>query len=87
MPLYEYYCADCNAKFEVLTSYSASREAKVCATCQGTNVRKLFPMVARTVRVGADDGYGSYAEDYASDAGGDTGGGCCGGSCGCHNHN
>lgn len=83
MPLYEFACSDCGSKFEVLTSYEASQAGTLCATCHGTNVRKLVSAFARPVRSGGD-------YDAAGDFGGDEdfgGGGCScgGGSCGCHN--
>ncbi len=83
MPLYEYYCSDCRGKFEVLTSYEASQGAMLCATCHGSNVRKLLSVFARPSRGGDDGDFGEF-----SDGGEDfDGGGCAcgGGSCGCHN--
>jgi putative FmdB family regulatory protein len=86
VPLYEYYCADCQRKFELLMSYEASEAAEiVCTRCHGEHVRKLLSVFAcpRTVSVG--DGFGDYG-DYADSDDGDFGGGCAcgGGSCGCH---
>ncbi|MBF6590350.1 MAG: hypothetical protein IVW57_07440 [Ktedonobacterales bacterium] len=87
MPLYEYYCASCRGKFELLTSYEASQSEIVCTRCHGTQVRKLFSVFARAHDGGADD----YNEFGSYDDGGDgedasfgenIGGGCCGGSCG-----
>src|SRR5579884_3728728 len=94
MPLYEFYCADCRAKFEVLTSYEASQGEMFCATCHGTNVRRLLSLVARPARAGSggddfgdfggDDGdggddFGDFGGDDG-DGGDDFGGGGC--SCG-----
>ncbi|HLZ25159.1 MAG TPA: zinc ribbon domain-containing protein [Ktedonobacterales bacterium] len=88
MPLYEYYCSDCQSKFEVLTSYEASRGDMVCADCHGTHVRKLISAFARPSRGGDDFGDSFDSGDYG-DGGEDFGGGggcsCGGGSCGCHN--
>ncbi len=85
MPIYEYYCADCRDKFEVLTSYEASQGEMVCATCHGTNVRKMLSVFARPARGnGGDFGDGG---DFGGDDGDFGGGGCAcgGGGCGCHN--
>ncbi len=85
MPLYEFYCSDCRNKFEVLTSYEASQGTMVCATCHGTNVRKLLSVFARPSR-GGDDDFGDFSggDDFGDD--GESGGGCsCGGACSCNN--
>lgn len=89
MPLYEYYCSDCRSKFEVLTSYEASRGEMICADCHGTHVRKLLSVVARPSRGGDDFGDSFDSGDYGDgDADFDSGGGGCncgGGACSCHN--
>lgn len=41
MPIYEYKCHDCGAKFEVLV-YSNSDKAIVCEKCGSENSEKLF---------------------------------------------
>jgi putative FmdB family regulatory protein len=85
MPIYEFYCSDCRGKFEVLTSYEKSQAGDmVCATCHGTNVRKLLSVFAKPARAG------SGGDDFGGDFGDgdDFGGGSCacgGGGCGCHN--
>lgn len=89
MPLYEFYCADCRSKFEVLTSYESSQAEMVCAGCHGTNVRRLLSVVARPSHGGAGDDFGDYGDggdggDFGDDYG--DGGGCsCGGACSCQN--
>lgn len=87
MPLFEFYCADCRSKFEVLTSYEASQEGMMCAACQGQNVRKLLSVFARPARSGGSSDFGDFGDssDFGSDDSGMGGGGCCGGACGCHN--
>ncbi|MFI5273622.1 MAG: zinc ribbon domain-containing protein [Ktedonobacterales bacterium] len=91
MPLYEFFCSDCRAKFEVLTSYENSRGAMICATCHGANVRKLLSVVARPVRSGGSDGLGDFGDDYSSGeeyGASSGGGGCgCGGACSCGGNN
>ncbi len=86
MPLYEYYCSDCQSKFELLVSYDASEsEEIVCARCHGGRVRKLLSVFARPRAVAAGDAFSDYGDDYG-DSESDYGGGCAcgGGGCGCH---
>ena len=81
MPLYEYYCADCRGKFELLMSYEASGAPMAWTKCRGTNTRKMFSVFARASR--GDDGFGGDdGGEYGDDGFG--GGGCsCGGMCAC----
>lgn len=86
VPLYEYYCSDCQRKFELLMSYEASEADEiVCTRCHGGHVRKLLSVFARPRVVSVGDGFGDYS-DYADADDGDFGGGCAcgGGGCGCH---
>lgn len=86
MPLYEFYCADCRGKFEVLTSYEASQGDMFCTTCSGRNVRRLLSVVARPARSGGGDDFGDFGgDDGGDDFGGGGGCSCGGGGCGCHN--
>lgn len=75
MPLYEYYCSACNAKFELLVSHKHADDI-VCMKCHSEKVRRLLSVFA------APRGDG---EDFSFDGSSDTGGscGCGGGSCGC----
>lgn len=89
MPLYEYYCADCRGKFEVLTSYERSLGEMACTTCAGTNVRRLLSVVARPSRGADSDGgdWGDYGDDFESESESAGAGGCgCGGACSCGMH-
>ena len=88
MPLYESYCKDCRAKFELLTTYVESDVDVECARCHGANVRKLLSVFARPSRGGDGDDFGDFSGgDYGDDGGDDFGGGgcSCGGACGCNN--
>jgi len=77
MPIYEYYCQDCDTRFEKLVSLSRSNEQPPCPNCTGGHTRKLLS---------------AFASVHASDDGGvsvsSSGGGCAGcsgGSCAtCH---
>jgi len=75
MPLYEYYCSDCQKKFELLVSHEQADDV-VCVKCQGEHVRRLLSVFSAK-RSGSED---------SSLGGGEPtmGGGCCGGACGCH---
>jgi len=46
MPLYEYYCADCECKFEVLRSFSQADEPVSCVHCQSPNTRRALSLFA-----------------------------------------
>ena len=84
MPLYEYYCHDCNAHFELLTSYQNADAGLICQECHSPRVRRLLSMVAKTRKDGSAGYEFSGESDFAGD--GDFGGGSCGcgGNCGCH---
>lgn len=75
MPLYEYYCSDCNSKFELLVSHKHA-DTIVCMKCHSEKVRRLLSVFA-SPRDSADD----TSFDGSSDDGGSCG---CGGDCGCH---
>ena len=86
MPLYEYLCADCRTTFEVLTSFEASHDAPLCASCHGANVRKQMSLFARTGRGGVSAPFNDLATSTGESGSSAPGGSCaCGGGCGCHN--
>jgi putative FmdB family regulatory protein len=58
MPLYEYQCADCNHRFEVIQKFS-DPPVEVCPKCGGP-VRKLIASPAFQFK-----GSGWYITDYA----------------------
>ncbi len=59
MPLYEYRCADCGAKFDELV---ASADEKVaCPKCQSSKAEKLLSVFAASVPSGAGAGAESCA--------------------------
>jgi len=39
MPIYEYFCAHCNFKFELLRSLDQSGEAALCPNCHDSAMR------------------------------------------------
>jgi putative FmdB family regulatory protein len=46
MPLYEYYCADCEIKFETLRRMSQADDPIVCVRCGGTNTSRAVSAFA-----------------------------------------
>lgn len=79
MPLYEYYCADCRTKFEMLTPYAKADEHTVCQQCHGTRLRRMISVFA--AHRGGD---GEFNDGYHFSGPDDASGGCaCGGSCSC----
>jgi putative FmdB family regulatory protein len=85
MPVYEYYCSDCHAKFEALRPMSAAAEPMECSTCGTTkHVNRTLSTFARMAGgSGIEDFGGTQAGGSASMPTPSYGGGCCGGSCGC----
>ena len=76
MPLYEYYCKKCSAKFEMLRPMSRSDEPAACPEGHAGALRTLS-VFAAIGRAGSDSSY-----DMPS-----AGGGCaCGGACSCGGH-
>lgn len=74
MPLYEYRCADCDARFEKLTSFEKADNGIRCPECGGTHPRRLISVFASF----SPSGEASTTS---------TGGGCaCGGACSCGGH-
>jgi putative FmdB family regulatory protein len=77
MPMYEYYCSDCQSKFELLVSHKHADDV-ACAKCRGEKVRRLLSVFA------AQRGGRSEASSYddVQPAMGNCA--CSGGGCGCH---
>ena len=46
MPLYEYYCADCEIKFEALRRMSQADDPIACVRCKGTNTSRAISAFA-----------------------------------------
>jgi putative FmdB family regulatory protein len=65
MPLYEYACEACGARFEVIRKFS-DPPLEVCPTCGKGPVEKLVSSPAFQFK-----GSGWYATDYAKKSGGD----------------
>ena len=80
MPLYEYYCADCETKSEVLRPMSQADDPLQCKNCKSMQTSRTLSMFAAHVKNG-----GSVTSIAG---GGCSGGNCgnCGGGCGCGRH-
>ena len=76
MPIYEYYCRRCNAKFEQLRPITAAAEP---STECGDGHRAMKMLTTAAVLTGAAPGAGELEMDAPA-----SGGCACGrGSCGC----
>ncbi|HLI55519.1 MAG TPA: zinc ribbon domain-containing protein [Actinomycetota bacterium] len=74
MPLHEYLCQDCQARFEAITAVSRADEV-ACPMCRSVQTRRLISVIAG---VGGRSS-GAFDSGYASA----PSGGCCGGAGGC----
>ena len=77
MPMFEYFCPDCNARFEKLVRHVTAENAEggvACPTCEGTDTRRVLSVFAAVT---------ASAKGAPVD-------GCCGGSgegyCACGMH-
>ena len=52
MPLYEYFCEDCQKEFTLLQSASVDKEGTSCEHCGSTQVRYQFSTFASKVQGG-----------------------------------
>ncbi len=77
MPIYEYYCAECQTKFDARRPMSKADAAIQCKNCESARTSRTLSMFA----VGSGK---SGSVSQSAPAGGFGGGGCCGGACGCN---
>ncbi len=68
MPLYEYLCQECHARFERLI-LSRETEGATCPSCDSSQTRRLMSVIAGL-------GRGGTGAPMAQ-----AQGGCCGGAC------
>ncbi len=78
MALYEYKCAECEERFDLMRSMSAANESAECPECGSSESRRLISNFA-SVTPGAS-AMSTNPMMNARMAGG-GGGGCCGGGC------
>ena len=74
MPLYEYVCERCDARFELLRPIARMDDAAACP--EGHRGGKRVPSVFASFTQGEDG-------DYEPTGGGGGCGGCAGGACAC----
>lgn len=76
MPMYEYECTSCGARFDLLRGMQQSDVDITCTTCGASSVRRLLSLFASVQKDSSDF---LRTSSFESD-----GGSCCsGGSCGC----
>ncbi len=74
MPLYEYYCAECQTKFDALRPMNKADVAIQCKNCESMRTSRTLSLFASFRK--------SNSTTQTTMPGG-SGGGCCGGACGC----
>jgi len=79
MALYEYKCADCEDRFDLMRPMSASDDPARCPECGSTESRRVISNFA-SINPGASSLNTNPMLDARIKSGG---GGCCGGGCGC----
>jgi putative FmdB family regulatory protein len=79
MPLYEYYCTDCETKFTTLRPMSQADEPIQCKNCESMRTSRALSLFAAHVK-------GSTSSTAALSGG--CSGSCssCGGGCSCGRH-
>ncbi|HKH10535.1 MAG TPA: zinc ribbon domain-containing protein [Rubrobacter sp.] len=81
MALYEYKCAECDGRFDLMRSMSASDDPAECPECGSVESRRVISNFASIT-----PGVSAMSSNPMMDAriaSGGGGGGCCGGGCGC----
>jgi len=50
MPLYEYFCEDCQSEFTLLQTADVNKEESVCSECGSKNTRHQFSSFAAKIQ-------------------------------------
>ena len=50
MPLYEYFCKNCNSDFTLLQSTNVNKDQTECSTCGSKNTRHRFSSFAAKIQ-------------------------------------
>ena len=61
MPLYEYHCPSCNARFEILQKIGEGAEGLECPECGAEKLEKQFSTFASTGTNTSTAGFGGGA--------------------------
>ncbi len=80
MALYEYKCADCEERFDLMRPMSAADDPAPCPECGSVESRRVISSFA-SITPGASALSTNPVMDARMASG--AGGGCCGGGCGC----
>ena len=63
MPIFEYYCSDCDSRFEQLVLSRKGAEATACTECGGSAVEKVHSTFAARASNGSSVGAGTSAPE------------------------
>ena len=78
MPVYEYFCADCETKFEALRPMSKINDPIQCKNCESMHTARALSLFATHVKDKNGSSSASTSQSHGC-------GGCSGGACGnCH---
>lgn len=78
MPLYEYFCSDCRAKFSALRPMKQADAPIACENCEGEHTARVLSLFAAITGERAEEG--TFGVGPSATAGGGCG---CGGACSC----
>ncbi len=78
MALYEYRCAECEERFDLMRPMSAADDPAPCPECGSEGSQRVISNFAHIT-----PGASALSTNPAMDARMASGGGCCGGGCGC----
>ncbi|MGF1471321.1 MAG: zinc ribbon domain-containing protein [Rubrobacteraceae bacterium] len=82
MALYEYKCAECEERFDVMRPMSESDAPAECPECGSNESQRVISNFA-SITPGASAVSSNPMMDARMASGNVSGGGCCGGGCGC----
>ena len=82
MPLFEYRCSECKAKFEVLHKSSVNQEDVFCPVCNSSKNKKLFSSFSASVGNSSAESFNNCASGNCSIPETSYGSGCSNGMCG-----
>jgi putative FmdB family regulatory protein len=80
MALYEYKCADCDERFDLMRPMSRADEPAPCPDCGGSESYRMISNFSSITPGASAAGSTNPVMDARIKSGG-GGGGCCGGSC------
>jgi len=82
MPLFEYKCSDCNAKFEILHKSSVNHEDVFCPECSSSKNKKLFSAFNASIGNSNKENFNNCSSGNCSIPETSYGSGCSNGMCG-----